>query len=173
MRSSVILAALLATIAMGPPAVAQPQAPPPAQVQPAPGQIPGPYGAPIELTAAKAVIERAQVEARRLNLLMAFAISDPAGDLVAFARMDGVQTASVQIAQDKARAAARFRRPTRYWAEAIANGRPQLITLDGVVGSEGGIPVVDAQGRVIGAIGVSGGTGEQDAAVATVALRPR
>ena len=165
-----LLVSLLLGCAVSTAALAQTAARPP--VPAALGQIPGPYGAPVTLATADGLLARAQAEAKRLNLLMAFAITDPAGDLVAFARMDGVQTASLQIAQDKARAAARFRRPTRYWAEAIANGRPQLVTLDGVVGSEGGIPIDDAQGRVIGGIGASGGTGEQDAAVATVALRP-
>lgn len=147
------------------------QAAPPPRA-PAPGQIVLPYGAPITLEQARRIMAGAHAEAGRNRLLMAFAIVDPAGELVMFERMEGVQYASIEVAQAKARSAARFRRPTRYWDEAINSGRVGVMTLgDGVVASEGGLPIVDTQGRVIGALGVSGGTAAQDGQVADAALR--
>ncbi len=79
--------------------------------------------------------------------------------------MDGTQNASVRIAQDKARAAAGYRRPTKAFADAINGGSPATLSLPGIVGSEGGIPLVQG-GKMIGAIGVSGGLSTQDGVVA-------
>jgi glc operon protein GlcG len=92
----------------------------------------------------------------------------PTGDLVAFARMDNAQLASVQISQHKARAAAQFRRPTDLLEDAIQKSDAKyLVTLDGVIASRGGIPLIE-DGKLIGAIGCSGGTGSQDEAVCSV-----
>jgi glc operon protein GlcG len=93
-------------------------------------------------------------------------VVDSGGNLVAFERMDGAQLASIEISQHKARAAARFRRETKLFENAInLSNVNSLITLDGVIGSRGGIPLVEG-GKLIGAIGVSGGTGSQDEVIA-------
>ena len=144
-------------------------APPPRA--PASGQIAGPYGAPVTLEQARRLLAAANMEAARNRWQMAFAVVDPAGELIAFERMDGVQYASIDVAQAKARCAARFRRPTRFWEEAVAAGRNGVLSVEGVIASEGGLPIVDAQGRVIGAIGASGGAAQQDGQVAEAALR--
>src|SRR5207248_11793214 len=87
---------------------------------------------------------------------------DPNGDLVTFARMDGAQLASIAISQHKARTAARYRRPTHALEDGIQKaGFNYLLTLDDVIASRGGIPLVEG-GKLIGAIGCSGGTGSQD-----------
>jgi len=95
---------------------------------------------------------------------MNVAVVGPGGDLVAFAAMDGAQLASVQIAQHKARAAARYRRETKIFENAIQMAHfAYITTLDDVIASRGGIPLVE-NGKLIGAIGCSGGTGSQDEA---------
>ncbi len=155
--------------AQQPPQQAQQAAPARA---PAPGQIVAPYGASITLDQARRIMAAAHAEAGRNHFLMAFAIVDPAGELVMFERMEGVQYASIDVSQRKARSAARFRRPTRYWDEAINSGRVGVMTLgDDVVAAEGGLPIIDRDGHVIGAFGVSGGTAAQDGQVADAALR--
>jgi uncharacterized protein GlcG (DUF336 family) len=129
-----------------------------------------PYGTSITLEQAQKLIAAAEAEATKHNWKMNIAVVGPSGDLIAFARMDGAQLASIEIAQAKARAAARFRRETRIFAEII-NGNPKadpptppnpsVATLQGVVGSEGGFPLVEG-GKLIGAIGCSGGLAPQD-----------
>ena len=169
------LAVFASALAVSSAAKAQ-QTPPPGSplARPlAPGQIPGPYGDAITADQAQRLVAAAFAEARRRNFQMAFAVVDPDGELVAFARLDGVQTASVQTAQNKARCAARFRRSTLYWAQQIAMGNLNLLSLEGVVAAEGGVPLVDAHGRVTGAIGVSGGTAQQDGEVAAAAIAAR
>jgi uncharacterized protein GlcG (DUF336 family) len=89
------------------------------------------------------------------------AVVDSGGNLVAFARMDGAQLASVAIAEHKARTAVTFRRETKAFENGIQSGLVYQLSLDGVIGSRGGIPLVDG-GKLIGAIGVSGGAGSQD-----------
>jgi uncharacterized protein GlcG (DUF336 family) len=96
---------------------------------------------------------------------MAIAVVDPNGDLIYFQKMDGTQVASVKISQGKARSSAILRRPTQAFFEAMETGHPYVATLEGVVASPGGIPLVE-NGKLIGAIGVSGGAGAQDAVVA-------
>ena len=93
---------------------------------------------------------------------MNVAVVDSGGNLVAFQRMDGAMLASIQIAEHKARAAAIFRRETKVFENAIqVNGFNYLMTLDGFIASRGGIPLIDG-GKLIGAIGCSGGTDSQD-----------
>jgi uncharacterized protein GlcG (DUF336 family) len=133
-------------------------------------QIPGPYGPSVTLEQARGIVAAGRAEARRQDFLMAFAVVDPSGDLVMFEKMDGTQTASVDVAADKARSAAAFRRPTKAFADSVASGRVAVLSLRGVVAIEGGAPIVSG-GRVIGALGVSGGTSEQDGQVAAVALQ--
>ncbi|HEX2093891.1 MAG TPA: heme-binding protein [Longimicrobiaceae bacterium] len=119
----------------------------------------------ISLEAARRMADAAEAEARRNRWNVAIAIVDAAGELILFHRLDGVQPASLDIAVQKARTAARFRRPTKALQDALENGRTALLALDGVLPLEGGIPVV-VDGQTIGAIGVSGVTSQQDAQIA-------
>jgi len=122
-----------------------------------------PYGAPISLEDAKKAAAAALAEAKRNGFTMAVAITDPAGYLVYFEKMDDTQTASAVVAVDKARSAALFKRPTKAFQETLAAGGEGLrvLRLTGAVPIEGGLPLV-VGGRVVGAIGVSGGTSSQD-----------
>lgn len=127
-----------------------------------------PYGAPITLENAKKAAAAALAEARKNNFTMAAAITDTAGYLVYFERMDGTQTGSAVVALDKARSAALFKRPTKAFQDALAAGGEGLrvLRLEGAVPIEGGLPIVMG-GHVVGAIGVSGGTSAQDSQCAT------
>ena len=107
------------------------------------------------------MIAAAIAEARKHDWKMNITVVDPNGDLIAFARMDGAQLASIEISEHKARTAARFRRETTAFENGVQGGLVYQLTLDGVIGSRGGIPLVDG-GKLIGAIGVSGGAGSQD-----------
>jgi glc operon protein GlcG len=132
-----------------------------------PAEIPFdvPYGRPISLAQARAVIQAAVAEARKRDWKMNVAIADSGGNLVAFERMDGAMLASIQIAQHKARAAVTFRRPTKVFEDGInLMHLNYLLAFDGVIASRGGIPLID-QGDIIGAIGCSGGTDSQDEVV--------
>ena len=121
-----------------------------------------PYGPPISLDRAQAVIQAAAAEAKKRNWKMNIAVADSAGNLVAFQRMDGAMLASIQIAEHKARAAASFRRPTKIFEDGIQLMHLNyLLAFDGIIASRGGIPLID-QGALIGAIGCSGGTDSQD-----------
>lgn len=147
------------------------QAPPAAAPAPAPAPLPlAPYGAtPVDLATAKKLLNAAEAEARKNGWSMAFAVVEPSGALVAFAKMDGTQYGSIDVAQSKARTAARFRRPSKAFADQIADGRMGVMSLDGVVAVEGGVPIL-VDGKIVGAIGVSGGSSAQDGAVANAAL---
>jgi glc operon protein GlcG len=124
-----------------------------------------PYGLPISLDRAQAVILAAVAEAKKRNWKMNVAVADSGGNLVAFQRMDGAMLASIQIAEHKARAAATFRRPTKVFEDGIQLMHLNyLLAFDGVIASRGGIPLID-QGVIIGAIGCSGGTDSQDEVV--------
>jgi len=128
-----------------------------------------PYGAPISLDRADALVNAAVAESKKRNWKMNVTVVDSGGNLVAFKRMDGAQLASIQISEHKARAAATFRRKTRLFEDGIQrSGYNYIITLDGAIGSRGGIPLVEG-GKLIGAIGCSGGTGSQDEAVCEAA----
>jgi uncharacterized protein GlcG (DUF336 family) len=121
-----------------------------------------PYGTPISLERAQAVIAAAVAEAKKRDWKLNVAVVDPGGNLVAFQRMDGAQLASIQISEHKARTAANFRRETKVFENAIQlNNLNYVLTLDGVIASRGGIPLVEG-GKIVGAIGCSGGTGSQD-----------
>jgi uncharacterized protein GlcG (DUF336 family) len=124
-----------------------------------------PYGPPISLERALAAINAVVTEATRREWKMNVAVVDSGGNLVAFQRMDGAMLASIQIAEHKARAAATFRRETKFFENAIQlNYLNYLMTLDGIVASRGGIPLIE-QGKIVGAIGCSGGTDSQDEVV--------
>jgi glc operon protein GlcG len=120
-----------------------------------------PYGSPISLQKAQEAVHAAAAEADKRGWPLNIAVVDSGGNLVTFARMDGAQLASIAIAEHKARAAAKFRRPTRLFEEAVQKGITYITTLDDVVASRGGIPLIE-DGKLIGAIGCSGGTGSQD-----------
>jgi uncharacterized protein GlcG (DUF336 family) len=121
-----------------------------------------PYGPPISLERAAIVIAATVAEAKKHDWKLNVAVVDSGGNLVAFQRMDGAQLGSIPIAEHKARAAATFRRETKAFENAIqVNGSNYVMTLDGVIGSRGGIPLIEG-GRLIGAIGCSGATGSQD-----------
>ena len=126
-------------------------------------QMPNPYGAPISLDNAKKAAAAALSEARKNNWTMAVAITDVAGDLVYFEKMDGTQTGSVKVAIGKARSAALFKRPTKVWQDIVAGGGAglRILGLEGGVPIEGGLPLV-VDGKIVGAIGVSGGSAQQD-----------
>src|ERR1700749_1019985 len=146
------------------------RAPQPAGTNPldfVPDNIPfdTPYGPPISLVRAQAVIDAAVGEATKRNWKMNVAVADSGGSLVAFQRMDGAMLASIQIAEHKARAAVTFRRPTKVFEDGInIMHLNYLLAFDGVIASRGGIPLID-QGKIIGAIGCSGGTDSQDEVV--------
>ena len=134
-------------------------------------QMPLPYGAPISLDNAKKLAAGAAAEARKNNWGMAIAVTDPAGTLVYFEKMDGTQTGSINIAIGKARSAAIFKRPTKVFQDLLAKGPDFtfLLGLEGAVVVQGGIPIV-MNGQIVGAMGASGGTGPQDVQVVEAGL---
>jgi glc operon protein GlcG len=148
-------------------AAAASRAPQPAEANPldfVPEQVPfnTPYGPPISLDRALALIQAAVAEAKKRNWTMNIAVVDSGGNLVAFQRMDGAMLASIQIAEHKARAAATFRRETKQFEVGINMMHLNyLLAFDGVIASRGGIPLIE-QGEIIGAIGCSGGADSQD-----------
>jgi glc operon protein GlcG len=127
---------------------------------PATPQAPG-YGASINLETARKVAAAAATEARKNGWTVAVAIVDTAGDLVYFERADDTQVASAQVAQDKARTAVRFKRPSKAFEDALAGGRLAILGMPNVIPVEGGIPLL-VDGKIIGAVGVSGVTSQQD-----------
>lgn len=155
----------LALIAM--PAAALAQTPPPAPATPA-APAP-PYGAPISLEAAQALIERAVAAASARGFRMAVAIVEPSGELVAFARMDDTQYGSIYVAQRKATTAARYRLATSAMEERTQGGRIVTLANDDSLPIAGGVPIV-VDGRIVGAVGVSGASAAQDDEVARAAL---
>ena len=173
MRSMIL--ATVAAVAISSQALAQAPAPaasPPAM--PSAGGTPDampfdiPYGMSIGLEKAKQVMAAAEAEAKKRNWKMNIAVVDTNGELVMFERMEGAQIASGLISTNKARTAARFRRETRLFYNAYETGHPYVSTLDPTLtASPGGFPLVEG-GKLIGAIGCSGGTGDQDAAICKV-----
>jgi uncharacterized protein GlcG (DUF336 family) len=155
-RTAFVAGALLAVASRG--ALAEtPLAPPP--------QIP--YGLSISTESAKTAAAAAIAEAQKNNWKMAIAIVDTGGHLVYFEKMQDTQTGSVDVAIEKARTAALFRRPTKLFQDSLAGGGEGLrvLRLTGVIPITGGLPII-ADGKVIGAVGVSGGSSDQDGQVA-------
>jgi glc operon protein GlcG len=137
-----------------------------AQQQPTP---PPDYGAPISLDQAKEAATAAQAEAKKNGWRIAVAVVDPGGYLVYFERADGSQNASVELAEAKARTAALFRRASKVFADQFAAGNTGFMSFPNgarPIASEGGVPIV-VNGKLVGAIGASGGTGQQDGVAAT------
>jgi len=127
------------------------------------------YGTPVTIDQAKKIAAGIVAECMSNKWNVAVAVVDTAGNLVYFERIENTQTASMEIAIMKARAAATYRRPTRAFVDAIAKGGPAVMTLPGVVASPGGNPIM-VGGKVIGAVGVSGVTGDQDEQCAKAGL---
>ena len=123
-----------------------------------------PYGTPISLEKAQTAVQAAVAEANKRGWPLNVAVVDSGGNLVTFARMDGAQLASIAISEHKARVAAKYRRPTKAIEEGVQKGITILMTLDDVIASRGGIPLIE-DGKLIGAIGCSGATGSQDEVV--------
>lgn len=147
---------------------AAPPAPPSAGGTPDAMPFDIPYGMSIGLDRAKQVMAAAEAEAKRRNWKMNIAVVDTNGELVQFERMEGAQIASGNISVGKARTAARFRRESRVFYNAYEAGHAYTGTLDPtLVASPGGFPLIEG-GKVIGAVGCSGGTGDQDAAICKV-----
>ena len=147
------------------PAPATPPAPPSAGGTPDAMPFDIPYGVSIGLERAKQVMAAAEAEGKKRNWKMNIAVVDTNGELVHFSRMEGAQIASGTISVGKARTAARFRRESRLFYNAYETGHPYVSTLDPtLVASPGGFPLVEG-GKLIGAVGCSGGTGDQDAVI--------
>jgi glc operon protein GlcG len=149
------LASSLALASIALPAAAQAPAAPPA------------YGAPITLEAAKKAMAAAEAEATKNNWQVVIAVVDSAGQLVMLQRLAGAQYASIGIAEGKAKTSVDFRRPTKALEDVIAGGGAglRILALSSATPLEGGIPII-ADGKIIGGIGVSGVTSQQDAQVA-------
>ena len=162
MRTHLLIAlGIGSALALGGTALAQQPAP-----SPPPPAAPADYGPPITNEQAKAVAAAALAEAKKNNWRMAFSIVGPAGELIYFERMDGTQLASAELAQAKARTAVLFRRPSKVFADQYAAGNTAFATFpEKPVASEGGLPIT-VNGKIIGAIGASGGTGQQDGVAA-------
>jgi uncharacterized protein GlcG (DUF336 family) len=120
-----------------------------------------PYGAPITLDRAEGVLAGAVAEAKKRGWALVCTVVDSGAQMVAFQRMDGAQLGSIAVSQHKARASAKYRRETKAFEAGVQGGFTYLLSLDDLIASRGGIPLVDG-GKLIGAIGCSGGTGSQD-----------
>jgi uncharacterized protein GlcG (DUF336 family) len=127
------------------------------------------YGTPIGAARAQSLIQAAVAEATKRGWAFDIAVVDSGANLVAFLRMDGAQLASIPIAEHKARAAVKFRRATRVFEDAVQKSDYKyMLSLDDVIASRGGIPLIE-DGKIIGAIGCSGGTSSQDELICTAA----
>lgn len=127
-----------------------------------------PYGAPISLDQAKKAMSAAEAEAKKNNWNVVIAIVDAGGNLMMLQRLDNTQFGSIDVAREKAHAAVAFRRPTKAFQDLIAQGGAhlRLLNITGDAGvMEGGVPII-TDGRIIGGIGVSGVTSQQDAQIA-------
>jgi len=157
--------AVLACLALAAPAMAQ--------TAPAPAAAPSPqapaYGDPISMEAAQALIARAVAAAEARHFRMAVAIVEPSGELVAFVRMDDTQYGSIFVAQKKATTAARYRLATSVMEERTLAGRTVTLANEDTLPIAGGIPIV-VDGKIVGAIGVSGAAASEDNQIALAAL---
>jgi len=154
-----ILAALAAPVLAQTPPTAPPAAAP----------SPPAYGAPISLAEAEALIDRAIAASATRGFRMAIAIVEPSGELVAFARMDDTQYGSIHVALKKATSAARYRTSTAVMEERVAAGRLVSLANEDTLPIAGGVPIV-VDGKIVGAIGVSGATAAQDQEIALQTL---
>ena len=139
-----------------------------AQTPPPP---PPAYGAPISFEQAKKILAGAEAEAKKNNWPVVIAILDTGGNTVLMARLDNAQFGSLEVARQKAWTAAAFRRPSKVFEDIVAGGGAglRILKLEGVAPLEGGIPIV-VDGKLIGAVGVSGVTSQQDAQIARAGI---
>jgi uncharacterized protein GlcG (DUF336 family) len=128
-----------------------------------------PYGAAINLETAKKIAAASVAEARKNNWNVAIAIVDNHGLLVYYEMLDDTQTASANVAIEKARTSATYRRASKEFEDGVAGGRNAILGLPGVTPIEGGVPIV-VGGKMIGAVGVSGVTSPQDGQIARAGL---
>lgn len=156
---SLILAALAAPVLAQTAPAASPTAAP----------SPPAYGTPISLAEAEALIDRAVAASRARGFRMAIAVVEPSGELVAFARMDDTQYGSIHVALKKATSAARYRTSTAVMEERVAAGRLVSLANEDTLPIAGGVPIV-VDGKIVGAIGVSGATAAQDQEIALQTL---
>ncbi|HTF94516.1 MAG TPA: heme-binding protein [Cellvibrio sp.] len=127
------------------------------------------YGAPIGLDIAKKIAAAAAAEAKKQNLTVVISIVDSSGTLTYLEKADGTQLASVDVAIGKARTANNFKRPTKVFEDGVSGGRNVLLSLPDALLVEGGSPIV-VDNKIIGAIGVSGATSQQDGQIAEAGL---
>lgn len=128
-------------------------------------QMQNPYGPNINLATAKKVAAAAAEEAGKIKVNAVIAVVDAGGNLVYLERFDVVQWGSLDMAVHKAKCSVAYKRPTKALESAITNGNMTYLTLDGISAIEGGVPIIQ-DGKIIGAIGVSGGTSVQDGQIA-------
>jgi glc operon protein GlcG len=133
-------------------------------------QMPNPYGPNINLATAKMVAAAAAAEAVKMKVNVVTAIVDTGGRLVYLERFDVVQYGSIKVAVHKAKCAAAYKRSTKTLEDLIGSGKTAYLTLDGISAIEGGVPIIQ-DGKIIGAIGVSGGTAAQDGQVAVAGAK--
>jgi uncharacterized protein GlcG (DUF336 family) len=165
MAAALGAALMTASSALAEQAETPPPAPPPVARAPE-------YGVPINAEKAKAAATAAIEEAKKNNWRMAVAIVGPDGGLIYYEQMDGTQNASFTLAHAKARTSALFRRSTRVFVDQFAAGNVAFMTFPNEArptASEGGLPII-VDGKIIGAIGVSGGTGQQNGVAATAGV---
>ena len=165
---ALMMLAIAAALSFGSPAAAQLPSGEPGRSTVLPAVPPPEYGMPIDIEQAKAAAEGALAEARKGNWHMAVCIVGPEGELIYFEKMDGTQSSSAILAQAKARTSALFRRPSKAFVDQFAAGNAAFLTFPDQarpIASEGGIPIILA-GKIVGAIGVSGGTASQDGVAA-------
>jgi uncharacterized protein GlcG (DUF336 family) len=129
-------------------------------------QMPNPYGLNINLATAKKIAWAAAKEANRIKINAVIAIVDAGGHLIYLERFDKAQFGSIDVAVHKARCSVAYKRPTKSFEEAVNSGKISLLTLDDICTVEGGLPIIRS-GKIVGAIGVSGGTSQEDGQIAT------
>lgn len=139
--------------------------------QTARAQAPIPYGENITLEQAKKALAAAEAEANKNKWPVAIAVVDTSGHLVAFQKLDNTQIGSIEVAMEKAKTSALFRRPTKVFEDLVAQGgvNAKILKLPGALPIEGGLPII-RDGKIVGAIGVSGVKSTEDAQVATAGL---
>ena len=133
-------------------------------------QMPNPYGSNINLATAKIVAAAAAQEAIKMKVNAVIVVVDTGGNLLYLERFDVVQYGSIDVAIHKAKCSVAFKRPTKSFENVIGGGNTAYLTLDGISAIEGGVPIIQ-NGKIIGAIGVSGGSSQQDGQVATAGAK--
>jgi glc operon protein GlcG len=133
-------------------------------------QMPNLYGPNISLATAKKVAAAAAAQAMNMKINVVITIVDTGGNLLYLERFDVVQYGSVDVALHKAKCSVAYKRPTKAFEDTIGSGKMAYLTLDGISAIEGGVPIIQ-DGKIIGAIGVSGGSAAQDGQVAVAGAR--